>query len=301
MQGVTDHVYRELFTRRAPRLGFTVTEFLRVTDHPLSREVLLRSCPELARGGITRAGVPVSVQLLGSDPWALGASALAAVRAGARAIDLNFGCPARLVNLHDGGASLLRTPERLERAIAAVRAAVPAEIPVSAKIRLGWDSREGVADLARAVERGGAGLLTVHGRTRAELYGPPADHVAVGRAREAVAIPVIANGDLGPPGSFERCRAASGCDRFMVGRGAMACPSAVLGTRAADDARTVRELIEEYQELLVAAGATESRAIGRTKQWLGLAVRVEPTLVPLFDAMKRATSLVGARALLRAA
>ena len=105
-----------------------------------------------------------------------------AVDLGASGIDLNFGCPAKTVNRHDGGASLLRHPHRLEGIVRAVRAMVPPDVPVSAKIRTGWDDHRAVRTLARAAEAGGASWLTVHGRTRAEGYGPAANWQAIGEA-----------------------------------------------------------------------------------------------------------------------
>ena len=112
MDGVTDHVYRELVTSRARpgAVTFAVSEFVRVTSRPLGVDVLRRACPEMLQGGATKAGTPVLVQLLGGQPEPLAATARSAVEGGAHGVDLNFGCPAKLVNRHDGGASLLKTP-----------------------------------------------------------------------------------------------------------------------------------------------------------------------------------------------
>ena len=205
MDGVTDHVFRELLTARARpgALAFAVSEFVRVTDRPLSAGMIRRACPEVSRGGVTGAGTPVLVQLLGGQVEPLAATARVAMSAGAHGIDLNFGCPAKLVNRHDGGACLLKTPERIEKIVACVRQAVPRDRPVSAKIRLGWDCRDDVAAIALAAERGGASWLTVHGRTKSEMYGPPADWVAIGSARRALAITTIANGDLNTDAALE--------------------------------------------------------------------------------------------------
>src|SRR5690606_6650665 len=101
---------------------------------------------------------------------------------GAPGIDLNFGCPAKTVNNHDGGATILKTPQRVRHIVGAVREAVATDIPVSVKIRLGWDSAAGVEDLARAAAEGGAAWLTIHARTRTQLYRPPVDWVSIGRA-----------------------------------------------------------------------------------------------------------------------
>ena len=291
MEGVTDAAYRQLWTCRAPKaVAFCVTEFVRVSDRIVPDELIRRACPEVARGGMTTAGVPVLLQLLGGAPAPLAATAQAAIRLGAYGIDLNFGCPARLVNRHDGGAALLRAPERIERIVAAVRSAVPSERPVSVKIRLGFASHDEVVPIALAAERGGASWLTIHGRTKLEMYGPPADWAAIGTARAALAIAVIANGDLNSPQSVERCRALSGCTHFMFGRGPMANPWLLLGGGAHDEVpgnRLLGGLLLEYLELSEAAGNSEERQVARVKQWLTLAIRVNPALAPYFDSFKR--------------
>ena len=121
--------------------GFTfcVAEFLRISQAVPGARVFQNHVPELMHGGRTTTGLPVQVQLLGGNPDKLANAAQIAIRAGARAVDLNFGCPARTVNRHDGGATLLQYPDRIREIVAAVRAAVPVELPVSAKLRLGWD------------------------------------------------------------------------------------------------------------------------------------------------------------------
>jgi tRNA-dihydrouridine synthase C len=292
MDGVTDHVYRELLTSRARRgaVTFAVSEFVRVTSRPLSIEVIRRACPEVANGGVTKAGTPVFVQLLGGQPEPLAATARTAIEAGAYGVDLNFGCPAKLVNRHDGGASLLKTPERIERIVAGVRAAVPPEHPVSAKIRLGWDCHDHVERIALAAERGGATFLTVHGRTKQDMYGPPADWTAIGRARGAVGIPTIANGDLNTPRALEECRELSGCGSFMLGRGPMGRPSLLCGDGARDadaERRLLADLLLEYLERLKAARYSEPRCVARVKQWLSLGSKVNPDVRPLFEPVKR--------------
>jgi tRNA-dihydrouridine synthase C len=292
MDGVTDHVYRDLMTARAAKgsLSFCVSEFIRVTDRPAPASVIRRSCPEVSRGGTTRAGVPVLVQLLGGQPEPIAETALTAIRAGAFGIDLNFGCPAKTVNRHDGGATLLKTPDRLERIVARVRDAVPRDRPVSVKIRLGWDSCANVADLSRAAERGGASWLTVHGRTRVDLYGPPANWEAIGRARGAVTIPVVANGDLNTRRAVARCAIDSGCAYFMLGRGPMGRPS-LLGVvpNEHDDLelQALRDLLSDYCDRMAQCGASPDRRLARVKQWLSLGRRVNPALTPLFERVKR--------------
>ncbi|HWA81865.1 MAG TPA: tRNA-dihydrouridine synthase family protein, partial [Fimbriimonadaceae bacterium] len=143
MEGITDAPMRAL-QGELGAFTFAVSEFLRVSQEPIPLKVFLRDIPELQTGGRTPTGLPVQIQLLGGDPGRMAASAVTACEAGAGAIDINFGCPAPTVNRHDGGASLLNHPGRIREIVAAVRDATPSEIPVSAKLRLGWDCIEAV-------------------------------------------------------------------------------------------------------------------------------------------------------------
>ncbi|TPV96470.1 MAG: hypothetical protein B7733_04640 [Myxococcales bacterium FL481] len=301
MDGVTEHVHRALISelnpvdttldRRLSAVDVCVSEFVRVTDHVVPVAVLWRHCPELRAGGMTRSGVPVFVQLLGSAPVELAATARRAVELGARGIDLNFGCPAKTVNRHDGGATLLRAPSRVERITAAVRAAVPPELPVTVKIRVGWDSSDPVESLAAAAEQGGAAWLTIHGRTRAQGYRPPVDWPAIGRAAAAVQIPVVANGDLHTPQDVAQCRYLTGCAAFMVGRGIMAAPNWFRWVRGLDsgppDLPGLCSVWRRYAAQLRDSGASGRSALCRLKQWLRMAAAQRTDVVALFDRVKR--------------
>ncbi len=305
MDGVTDHVHRDLLSSMfggRSGLSICVCEFVRVTNQVVPDHVFLRHCPELARGGVTRAGVPVFVQLLGGRPEAMAAAALRAAELGAPGIDLNFGCPAKRVNGHDGGAALLKAPERVARVTEAVRARVPAEIPVTVKVRVGWEDAMPMVDIARAAEAGGAAWLTVHARTRAQLYKPPVDWPALGRAREAISIPVVANGDLFEVEDLAACAAQSGCSAFMIGRGAMGHPEIFARARSQAKALAPSERIElllDYAARLLAAGASERAALGRLKQWLRLGAPLRTDLALHFDAVKRMSTLEEAAQRLR--
>jgi len=303
MDGVTDHVYRDVLTSLAggeSGISLCVSEFVRVTRDCVQPHVLRRACPELDAGGRTPAGVEVFVQLLGGEPRPMAESAALAARLGARGIDINFGCPAKTVNNHDGGASILRVPCRIERIVSAVREAVPSEIPVTAKVRLGWDGAEHLAEIAARAEAGGAAWLTVHARTRVQLYKPPVDWAALARARAAVRIPVVANGDINTVGDLQRCAAQSGCHAFMIGRGSMGRPWLFRQVRglepeAADlDLGRYRVILCEYAARLVAAGASEHGALGRLKQWLRLGAPAFSEIDALFQAVKRQPSLTQA-------
>jgi len=176
MEGLLDHPLREVITR-AGGIDLAVSEFIRITDQLLPERVFTRLVPELLTGGRTEAGTPVRAQLLGSDPGCLAenAAVIAALGPGAQfGIDLNFGCPAPTVNRHRGGAVLLDEPELVHAIVAAVRRAVPAHLPVSAKMRLGHRDESRMLDCARAIEAAGASELTVHARTKVHGYRPPA-------------------------------------------------------------------------------------------------------------------------------
>eukprot|EP00764_Aduncisulcus_paluster_P005168 gnl/Carplike_NY0171/18647_a29223_74.p1 GENE.gnl/Carplike_NY0171/18647_a29223_74~~gnl/Carplike_NY0171/18647_a29223_74.p1 ORF type:complete len:185 (+),score=10.99 gnl/Carplike_NY0171/18647_a29223_74:88-642(+) len=173
MEGVVDYTMRDLLTQ-VGGIDQCVTEFVRVSDRVLPAKVFRRLCPELLNGGKTPAGVPVILQLLGSDPTVLAGNARKAAKLGALGIDLNFGCPAKTVNKSKGGAVLLDTPELIHEIVKAVRIAVPEGTPVTAKMRLGNKDKSLAFDNAQAIAEAKADGLTVHARTKLEGYRPPA-------------------------------------------------------------------------------------------------------------------------------
>ncbi len=227
MEGITDAPMRATLSKVG---GFThlVSEFIRVSSSILPPRVFRREVPESDTGFKTGAGIPVQIQLLGGDPIRISESAASALSLGAPGIDLNFGCPAQTVNRNDGGATLLKYPARLEGIVSAVRAEVTrvagVEIPVSAKLRLGWDDPRAILENAKRAEAGGAAWITIHARTKLNGYQPPAYWEWIARAREVVSIPVVANGDIWTLDDFKKCREITGCEHFMIGRGALADP-----------------------------------------------------------------------------
>ena len=221
MEGVVDYTVRDIFTKIGG-YDHCVTEFIRVTQHLLPPKVFYRDCPELHHGGRTRMGIPVYVQLLGGHPQLLGENAAMAERLGALGIDLNFGCPAKTVNRHDGGATLLKNPHRLFDIITAVKKSV--NVPVTAKVRLGFDNKDLSQDIARAVDAAGAAQLTIHARTKIEGYKPPAHWEFIALMKEVVKIPVVANGDLWTLEDYIQCRNITGCEDVALGRSALARP-----------------------------------------------------------------------------
>lgn len=232
MEGLLDFVLRDILTR-VGGVDRCVSEFIRVSNTLLPDQVFIRVVPELLNGGRTFAGVPVAAQLLGSDPVCLAENAARLAALGPHGIDLNFGCPAKTVNRHGGGAALLDEPELLLAIVAAVRRAVPKAMPVSAKMRLGVHDDSRALECALALEGGGASELVVHARTRADAYRPPAYWERIADIRAVVNIPVVANGEIWNAQDALRCREESGCDNLMLGRGMVTNPGLALAIRAA--------------------------------------------------------------------
>jgi tRNA-dihydrouridine synthase C len=224
MEGVTDAPMRAFLSERQG-FSFCVSEFLRVSQDIPPARVFYKHVPELLQGAKTASGLPVHIQLLGGDPEKMARTAEVALKAGAPAIDINFGCPAPTVNRHDGGATLLKFPDRIYEIVKAVRATVPAQIPVSAKFRLGWDSIDDIDRNAERAASAGASWITIHGRTKYQGYTPPAYWEPIGRVRRALGVPVVANGEIWTLDDFKRCRDQTGSEHFMIGRGALADPS----------------------------------------------------------------------------
>lgn len=262
MEGVTEPCFRELvLARNGPEaLGGTFTEFVRVVGHALSPASLRRHL------GPARFPQPVGLQLMGSDPAALAETARRAVELGAPLIDLNFGCPARGALEGRAGSALLCDPSALEGLVRACVAAVGAR-PVTAKIRSGVDDARDLETLARAVESGGAALLTLHCRTRAEGYCEEVDWSRIARAVAAVSIPVCGNGGIACHADFERMRRETGCAYAMVGRGALADPW-IFGGRSVDGSEAARFLLEYVEALTARGGASLAGAVARVKQLL---------------------------------
>ena len=292
MEGVTDFHMRKILTS-VFSYDRCVTEFVRVTNGVYPDKVFLRYCPELGSGGVTASGVPVYVQLLGSDCQAMANSAKRLVELGAPGIDLNFGCPAKTVNRHGGGSALLRTPDRVADIVACVRDAVNPSVPVTAKIRLGFDHADDVLKIATGIERAGAVELCVHARTRLDGYKPPAHWSQVKQVRQALKIPIIVNGEIWSSADSGMAQNDSECIDLMLGRGALAKPD--LANHISADANGTAhnnlewlDVLELLEQLLETAAGLPSRYAGnRTKQWLCYLVREYVGAQQLFASIKR--------------
>ena len=294
MEGLLDFVLRDVLTR-VGGIDRCVSEFIRVTNTLLPERAFLRVVPELLTGGKTAAGVPVRPQLLGSDPTCLADNAARVAGLGADGVDLNFGCPAKVVNRHGGGAALLENPELLFKIMQAVRSAVPAHQVVSAKMRLGFHDDRLAEDCARALEAGGASEIVVHARTRADAYRPPAYWSRVADIAAVVRTPLVANGEIWTVQDAQNCRAASGCQAIMLGRGivtnpglALAIGSAHRPAIAASEGLDWASLQPHLQTFWSVVRSTLERRqqAGRLKQWLNFLRRHYPQAQTAYDALK---------------
>lgn len=292
MEGLTDPIMRDVLTHIGC-FDWCVTEFIRVTNSVLPDHVYHSYCPELLTDGKTAAGTPVHVQFLGNDPDMLAANAVRAVELGAPAIDLNFGCPAKTVNRHRGGSVLLDEPNVVHELVKAVRDAVPQNIPVSAKMRLGYLDRNFTLENAHAIEDAGAAWLTVHARTKAEGYTPPAFWDQLRPIQTALKINVIANGEIWTTDDAKQCRLESGCEDLMLGRGAVTTPdlSQAIRQNTTQALLSWHELLKLQIRFLNGPYKKEINMVGRYKQWLGMMSTHYPEAKMLWNEVKRIKQL----------
>ncbi|WP_246052089.1 tRNA dihydrouridine synthase [Leptospira idonii] len=292
MEGLLDFRLRDIITKIGG-IDQCVSEFIRVNDTLLPSQRFYRYVPELNHNCRTKAGVPVKVQLLGSDPVCMAENAAKVASLGAYGIDLNFGCPAPTVNRNRGGAVLLKEPDVLYKIVYETRKAVPSTIPVTAKMRLGFESTEQAIDCAKALEGGGAEEIVVHARTKMDGYKPPAYWEWIAKIKKEVRVSIVANGEIWTKEDAIRCHEISGCSDLMIGRGMIANPTLALEIQGERNEafpwEEMKSILYKYWIHLASLMDTQSR-LGRIKQWLYYLSRQYSEAQKDFTAVKRFTN-----------
>lgn len=224
MAGYTDSVFRLL----AHEAGAALT----YTEMISAQGLIYQNRATWALLDLKGERRPVAVQLFGREPEVMARATELAVAAGADIIDVNMGCPTPKITKNGEGAALMRDPSLAAAIVAAmVKAAGP--VPVTVKMRKGWDEDSvNAVEVARAVAAAGAAAIAVHGRTRSQFYSGQADWDAIRRVKETVPVPVIGNGDIRTPADAVAMLSHTGCDAVMVGRGAIGNPWLLTAIRA---------------------------------------------------------------------
>ncbi|KVT34388.1 tRNA dihydrouridine synthase DusB [Burkholderia ubonensis] len=220
MAGVTDRPFRQLCKRLGA--GYAVSEMV------ASNAQLWKSAKTMRRANHEGEVEPIAVQIAGADPAMMAEAARYNVDNGAQIIDINMGCPAKKVCNVAAGSALLQNEPLVKQIVEAVVGAVgtgPDAVPVTLKIRTGWDrEHKNAITVARLAETAGISMLTVHGRTRADLYRGEAEYETIAAVKAAVGIPVVANGDITSPQKAKAVLDATGADALMIGRAAQGRP-----------------------------------------------------------------------------
>lgn len=288
MEGVIDHIMRHLLTAQGG-YDLCITEFVRIVDQKLPERVFYRLCPELYDGAKTPSGTPVKIQLLGQHPNWLAENAQVATSLGSPGIDLNFGCPAKAVNKSKGGAVLLKEPETLFAIAKEVRSAVPDHLPVTAKMRLGYEDKSLAFENAQALAEGGITELAIHARTKVEGYKPPAHWQWIKHIKQQTTIPIIANGEIWTAEDAKKCQIESDCENIMLGRGALATPNLAAWIKHEKQKMPWSELMAlliEYSNYEI-SGDRGVYYSNRIKQWLAYIKLQYPQADELFRDIRR--------------
>jgi len=280
MSGVTDLPFRRLV--RSFGAGLVFSEMI------ASQSMVQETRESCLKSDMRLDDFPAAVQLAGSDSGIMAEAARLNRDRGAALIDINFGCPVKKVVNKACGSALMREPALAASIVDAVVRAV-APLPVTVKMRLGWDDRSrNAALLARLCVDAGAQMITVHGRTREQMYGGVADWAAVRDVIDAVTVPVIVNGDIGSPDEARRAMAQSGADGVMIGRGACGRPWVLRDVMHAMKGSPVRQapegdplkavVIKHYEALLQHYGDVPGVRIARKHlAWYADAAGLEPS------------------------
>lgn len=216
MAGVADRAFRELCVGYGA--SYVVSEMIS------SKGVSLGDRKSKQLMQLSETERPAGVQIFGNDPEIMAESVKTVLGVHPQFVDINMGCPAPKIAGNGGGASLMRNPELAEQIVAAVKKAC-GEIPVTVKIRTGWDfDTINAVEMAKRAENAGAAAVTVHGRTRQQMYAPPVNHEIIAEVKKAVSIPVVGNGDITDGITAAKMLEDTNCDFLMVGRGALGRP-----------------------------------------------------------------------------
>ncbi|MEO3431727.1 tRNA dihydrouridine synthase DusB [Inquilinus sp. CAU 1745] len=264
MSGVTDQPFRRLVKKLGA--GLVVSEMIASSEMVRAARQSLRTSTDCAEE------YPMAVQLAGHDPEVMAEAARLNVDRGAAIIDINFGCPVKKVVNKLAGSALMREEGLAARIMEAVVKAVP--IPVTLKTRLGWDdSNRNAPRLARIAEESGIRMITIHGRTRCQLYNGTADWQAIQEVKQAITVPLIVNGDIGDFDDIDRALDHSGADGVMIGRGAQGRPWFIAqameylrtGRRIPDPALADQQgiVLEHYEALLEHYGVEKGGRVAR--------------------------------------
>lgn len=288
LEGVIEHLVRQLLTELG---GFDlcITEFMRVSDTFMPERSFYKLCPELYHGGKTSAGVPIRMQLLGQHPGLMSDHANRAIELGSHGIDLNLGCPSKIVNTNKGGAVLLKEPEVVYQLVKAMRESIPKNQIFSVKIRLGWDDPNTVHEISDAIVSAGANELTIHARTKVDGYKKEAiKWAAIAPVAEKAQISLIANGEIWSAQDALSCQQQTGCRNLMLGRGALAMPNLAATIKSGATPMS-------YAELLMLLGRYTTFEVegdkglyypNRIKQWLVYLRQQYPEAKALFGAIR---------------
>lgn len=215
MAGITDKAFRIIL--KSLGCGMVCTEM--VSD----RALLFRQAKTLEICDVSGEEPPVAVQIFGSEPDTMAVAARTVVEMGVQLVDINMGCPTPKIVRNGAGAALMKEPDRAARIIEAVADAV--EVPVTVKMRSGWDNEHiNCCQLAKLAEAAGASAVTIHPRTREQLYSGKADWELIRQVKESINIPVIGNGDIRSARDASQMINATGCDAVMIGRGCLGNP-----------------------------------------------------------------------------
>lgn len=216
MAGVADRAFRELCVSFGA--AYVVSEMIS------SKGVSLGDRKSKALMQLSDEERPAGVQIFGNDPSVMAQSVKTVLGVSPDFVDINMGCPAPKIAGNGGGASLMRHPQLAKEIVEAVVAAC-GSVPVTVKIRSGWDFENlNAVEMAQNAEKAGAVAVTVHGRTRQQMYAPPVDHQMIAEVKKSVSIPVIGNGDIVDGPSAAKMLEETNCDFLMVGRGALGRP-----------------------------------------------------------------------------